>query len=127
MQITTTIIATINFTGTGLRSFNLSADTIMLISYPGELFLRMLKLLTLPMLISSLITVSANLNARLNGKMALRTITYFASTSMFTAFLGICIALSIQPGNFNTSMTVADNGIKLTSFLDNILDLGRYT
>lgn len=113
------------FTGVTLRSYNLSNDTIMLISYPGELFLRMLKLITLPMLISSLITVSANLNARMNGRIASRTIAYFASTSMASAFTGICIALLLQPGNMSVQKDVTHNNIQKANFLDSILDLGR--
>lgn len=43
------------FTGLGLRPLTLDSDTIMLISYPGELFMRLLKLMILPLVIASLI------------------------------------------------------------------------
>lgn len=112
--------------GITFRSHNFSNDTIMLISYPGELFLRLLKLVTLPMLISSLITVSANLNARMNGKIVSRTIIYFASTSMLSAFSGICIGILFKPGNASVSRDVIQDRIQKTNFLDSILDLGRY-
>lgn len=107
-----------------LRSYQLSDDTIMLISYPGELFLRMLKLITLPMLISSLITVTANLNVRTNGKIVLRTLIYFASTSMVSAFCGICLAMLLQPGSSVDAKAAVQGGQK-TKFLDSMLDLGR--
>lgn len=115
-----------NFSGITLRSHNLSHDTIMLISYPGEIFLRMLKLVTLPMLIGSLITVSANLNARMNGKMVSRTIIYFACTSMLSAFSGICISMLFKPGNANVSKDIVHGKLQKSNFLDSILDLGRY-
>jgi solute carrier family 1 (high affinity glutamate transporter) protein 2 len=39
-----------------LRPANLSSDTIMIISFPGDLLMRMLKMLVLPLVVSSLIT-----------------------------------------------------------------------
>lgn len=111
--------------GISLRSYNLSNDTIMLITYPGELFLRMLKLVTLPMLISSLVTVSANLNARMNGKIVSRTVMYFASTSMLSAFSGLCIAMLVKPGSVSDARDDTQSRSPKTSFLDSILDLGR--
>ncbi|KAG4079406.1 hypothetical protein HA402_008098 [Bradysia odoriphaga] len=113
------------FVGISLRPFNLSSDSIMLITYPGELFLRLLKLVTLPMLIASLITVSASLNARMNGKLVSRTILYFASTSLLSAFCGICFAMLIKPGSVSITKVVTQDRFQKTSFLDSILDLGR--
>lgn len=46
--------------GLTLRPLNLSSDTITLISYPGELFLRTLKLMVLPFIISCLIIGKRN-------------------------------------------------------------------
>ncbi|CAM6002408.1 unnamed protein product [Sphagnum balticum] len=42
--------------GFSLRSSKLSQETIMLISFPGDLLMRMLKMLILPLIVSSLIT-----------------------------------------------------------------------
>lgn len=108
-----------------LRPYNLSNDTIMLLSYPGELFLRILKLITLPMLISSLVTVSANLNAKMNGKIVSRTLIYFATTSALSALCGIFICMIFQPGSVTTSKQIVQTDHK-SNFLDSILDLGRY-
>ncbi|GBP84746.1 Putative sodium-dependent excitatory amino acid transporter glt-6 [Eumeta japonica] len=56
--------------GFGFRSYNLGADALLLISYPGELFMRVLKLMILPLIIASLIAGSASLNAKMSGKIA---------------------------------------------------------
>jgi len=37
-----------------LRPLKLSSDAVMLVSYPGELFMRLLKLLVLPLIIASI-------------------------------------------------------------------------
>lgn len=112
--------------GFSLRPLKLSADSIMLIAYPGELFMRVLKLMILPLVISSLIAGSASLNARMNGKIALRTLVYFATTSFFNALLGICLVLLIHPGDpnlHNNSDRSANN--HAANLLDSLLDLGR--
>ncbi|CAD7079028.1 unnamed protein product [Hermetia illucens] len=112
--------------GVSLRPLNLGPDSIMLISYPGELFMRILKLMILPLVISSLIAGSASLNARMNGKIALRTLIYFAATSFFNALLGIFLVLLIHPGDpnlHNASDRSADN--RVANLLDSLLDLGR--
>lgn len=43
------------FIGFVLRPHNLSEETIMLISFPGDVLMRMLKMIILPLIISSLI------------------------------------------------------------------------
>lgn len=113
--------------GLSLRPFDLSKDTILLIAYPGELFMRILKLMILPLVMSSLITGSASVNARMNGKIALRTFIYFASTSMFNAILGVCLVLLIHPGDPHLHHNLQNAATtKSLSLMDSILDLGRY-
>ncbi|EDV30779.2 uncharacterized protein Dana_GF14874, isoform A [Drosophila ananassae] len=112
--------------GLSLRPLHLHGDSIMLISYPGELFMRVLKLMILPLVISSLIAGSASLNAKMNGKIALRTLVYFASTSFFNAALGIALVLLIHPGNpdlHNAEDRSTDK--RAVNLLDSLLDLGR--
>ncbi|KAH8279554.1 hypothetical protein KR018_000819, partial [Drosophila ironensis] len=112
--------------GLSLRPLHLHGDSIMLISYPGELFMRVLKLMILPLVISSLIAGSASLNAKMNGKIALRTLVYFASTSFFNAALGIALVLLIHPGNpdlHNADDRSTDR--RAVNLLDSLLDLGR--
>lgn len=100
----------------------------MLIAYPGELFMRVLKLMILPLVIASLIAGSASLNAKMNGKIALRTLLYFVSTSFFNSMLGIFLVTVIHPGDagmHSTLDTVANT--KSVSLMDSLLDLGRYS
>ncbi|XP_055613526.1 excitatory amino acid transporter [Uranotaenia lowii] len=115
--------------GFSLRSLSLSADTIMLIAYPGELFMRVLKLMILPLVIASLISGSSSLNAKLNGKIALRTFIYFALTSLFNAILGTTLVLLIRPGDLRMQeaiMAEAEvSGGRTVTLMDSILDLGR--
>ncbi|XP_052869828.1 excitatory amino acid transporter isoform X1 [Anopheles cruzii] len=116
--------------GFTLRPLALSNDSVMLIAYPGELFMRVLKLMILPLVIASLISGSSSLNAKLNGKIALRTFVYFLVTSLLNAILGTALALMIHPGNPNleqvvTGATHVTATAKSVSLMDSILDLGR--
>lgn len=82
----------------------------------------------LPLVIASLITGSASINAKMNGKIALRTFVYFASTSMFNAILGVLLGILIHPGDpglhSEETRETGTNG-KGLSLMDSILDLGR--
>ncbi|XP_060803926.1 excitatory amino acid transporter [Amyelois transitella] len=113
--------------GFGLRPYNLGPDAHMIISYPGELFMRLLKLMILPLIIASLIAGSASLNAKMSGKIAVRTLLYFILTSMFNAFLGLLLATMVHPGQPELRDDV--RGVVETkrdhSILDSILDIGR--
>ncbi|CAH3873257.1 unnamed protein product [Pieris brassicae] len=112
--------------GFGLRPYHLGADALMIISYPGELFMRLLKLMILPLVIASLIAGSASLNAKMSGKIALRTLSYFVLTSMFNAFLGVVLAVLIHPGESYLKHYSATPVQKSDhSILDSLLDIGR--
>ncbi|XP_050428088.1 excitatory amino acid transporter isoform X2 [Adelges cooleyi] len=113
--------------GLVLRPLKLSSDTITLISYPGDLFLRTLKLMVLPFIISCLIIGAANLDISKNGKVAVRTIVYFVLTSVFNVCLGLTLGLLVHPGNPNLRGTNATSfsGPKKMQIMDGFLDMGR--
>ncbi|CAD1470846.1 unnamed protein product, partial [Heterotrigona itama] len=111
--------------GFGLRPLGLGDDAVMLISYPGELFMRLLKLMILPLVIASLISGSASLNARMNGMIAVRTLVYFILSSLLNAVLGVVLVLLIHPGNpgIRKSIATSHSG-RAVNILDSLLDLG---
>jgi Na+/H+-dicarboxylate symporter len=112
--------------GISLRPLNLSKDTIMLISYPGELFMRILKLMILPLVIASLITGCASINVKMNGKIAFKTFVYFVLTSLLNAILGAFFVILIHPGSpemrSNTEVIAKE---KNNNLMDSLTDIGR--
>lgn len=112
--------------GFSLRSANLSSDTIMLISFPGDILMRMLKMLILPLIVSSLITGVAVLDPKSSGKIGLYAIGYYLVTTILAAILGIILVVTIKPGDENTKRDVGE-GTTTSSFTtqDAILDLIR--
>ena len=113
--------------GIGLRPFLLPSSTILLLAYPGEMFMRLLKLMILPLVIASLITGAASLNAKLNGKMAARTIVYFLSTSLLSSLVGLAFTVAIHPGNPKVKEVLGEGTTteRRVELVDNFLDLGR--
>ena len=99
--------------GVSLRVLEPSEEAITLINYPGELFMRLLKLMILPLVIASLITGCASLNAKMSGMIAVRTIFYFLSTSLIAAILGLIMVVAIHPGDSNLKTEVAEGKVSL--------------
>jgi len=113
--------------GLVLRPLDLSDDVIHLLAYPGELFMRLLKCMILPLIIASLITGAASLNAKMNGMIAMRTITYFLVTSLLSAVVGLALVIAIHPGDPHTKdiLGPGTTASKKIDLVDNFLDLGR--
>ncbi|XP_037958107.1 excitatory amino acid transporter 1 [Teleopsis dalmanni] len=71
---------------------------IMYISFPGELFLRMLKCLIVPLLVSSITSAIGGLDLSMSSKIASRSIIYYLLTTISAVILGICLVTTIKPG-----------------------------
>jgi len=84
--------------GCFMRYFNFTKDSIVLISFPGDVLMRMLKMLILPLIVSSLISGLAQLDAKSSGKMGTRAIAYYIATTILAAMLGIALVVFIHPG-----------------------------
>ncbi|KAM8824918.1 solute carrier family 1 member 9 isoform 2-T4 [Synchiropus picturatus] len=103
------------------------SSALTMVSFPGEILMRMLKMLILPLIISSLITGLAGLDARSSGRMGSRAMVYYMSTTVIAAILGVILVLSIHPGNpklRGTTYTVVPKNQEVSS-LDAFLDLLR--
>lgn len=81
-----------------IRLSNPSTETIMILSFPGDLLMRMLKMLILPLITSSLITGLAVLDPKSSGKLGLYALTYYFCTTILAAILGIVLVQVIRPG-----------------------------
>ncbi|XP_043915175.1 excitatory amino acid transporter 2-like [Protopterus annectens] len=104
----------------------LNSDIVMLISFPGDILMRMLKMLILPLIISSLISGLAGLDAKSSGRMGTRAMVYYMSTTISAAVLGVILVLSIHPGNpkLKKQVSIAEKNEDVSS-MDAFLDLIR--
>ncbi|KHN86431.1 Excitatory amino acid transporter [Toxocara canis] len=112
-----------------LRPWNLEPQTIMLLSFPGEILMHMLKMMILPLIISSLISGLAQLDAKQSGRMGSLAILYYVVTTVIAviaSFTGIFLVLSIHPGDPTIKQDLGEGTEgKTVSTLDTFLDLIR--
>ncbi|XP_018615252.1 excitatory amino acid transporter 3 [Scleropages formosus] len=66
--------------------------------FPGEILMRMLKMVILPLVISSMITGVAALDSEVSGRIGLRAVVYYFSTTIIAVILGIVLVMAIKPG-----------------------------
>ena len=102
------------------------ATTIMLIGFPGELFMNVLKMLILPLIVASLICALATLDSKATGKIGRRTVLYYLATTLLAVVLGIVLVVTIRPGESGSKGETEDERIsKPRRSLDSFLDLIR--
>jgi solute carrier family 1 (high affinity glutamate transporter) protein 2 len=101
-----------------------SDNTIFLVAFPGELLMRMLKMLILPLIISSLIAGLSQLDPKSSGKMGVRAMVYYLTTTVMAAIVGCILVTAIHPGNPSIRENIG-TGTQDTkvSTLDAILDI----
>ncbi|NXR02131.1 EAA3 protein, partial [Sagittarius serpentarius] len=95
-------------------------------SFPGEVLMRMLKLIILPLIISSMITGVAALDSSVSGKIGLRAVVYYFCTTVIAVILGIVLVVTIKPGAPQTANEIDRVGsTPEVSTVDAMLDLIR--
>uniref|UniRef100_A0A3Q0SN00 Amino acid transporter n=1 Tax=Amphilophus citrinellus TaxID=61819 RepID=A0A3Q0SN00_AMPCI len=94
--------------------------------FPGEILMRMLKLVILPLIISSMITGVAALDSEVSGKIGLRAVIYYFSTTIIAVVLGIILVMTIKPGMSQTAEYIDRAGTTPNvTTVDTLLDLLR--
>ncbi|KAM3868496.1 solute carrier family 1 member 3a [Diretmus argenteus] len=111
--------------GFALRPYKMSYREVKFFSFPGELLMRMLQMLVLPLLVSSLITGMAALDSRASGKMGMRAVVYYTTTTIIAVFIGIVMVLIIHPGKGSKDEFGKQEKIEQVSPADAFLDLIR--
>lgn len=122
----------------------------MILSFPGDILMRMLKMLILPLITSSLITGRfcgekratrlqrslslglAVLDPKSSGKLGFYALTYYFTTTILAAVLGIILVQVIRPGERGNKNQVREELLgddpmaDHVTTLDAIFDLFRY-
>nr|XP_046264797.1 excitatory amino acid transporter 1-like isoform X2 [Scatophagus argus] len=112
--------------GFALRHINMSARDVKYLTFPGELLMRILQMLVLPLIISSMITGMSSVNRKTYGKIGLRAFSFYMVTTIIAAFTGIALAVLIQPGKSSRTVSVTSHGdAEAVQTVDSFLDLIR--
>uniref|UniRef100_A0A0M3IN22 Amino acid transporter n=1 Tax=Ascaris lumbricoides TaxID=6252 RepID=A0A0M3IN22_ASCLU len=77
-----------------LRPFNLSDEACLLINFPGEIFLQVLKMMILPLIFSSLISALAQMDASESGQMGITTVVYYIVTAALSTIVSLFSSLN---------------------------------
>ncbi len=87
--------------------------------------MRMLKMLIIPLIVSTLVAGLAGLDATASGTMGLRAIVYYMSTTFIAVVLGIILVVSIRPGDRTQVAGNEDAEDEPANVADSFLDLIR--
>lgn len=115
-----------------LRSFfEFNDNQISYFGFIGQLFLRMLKFLILPLIATSLISGIAGLGSNSAGKIAARALIYYFSTTITAVVIGIILVVIIKPGSgrgadVDQTMRLPIDTNKIVTTHDTLLDLIRF-
>ncbi|XP_017576286.1 excitatory amino acid transporter 3-like [Pygocentrus nattereri] len=95
-------------------------------SFPGEILMQMLKMVVLPLVFSSIITGVAALQSEASGRIGLRAVLYYLSTTIMATILGVVLVVTIKPGepSHSTNVDLAGTSGKVST-VDAMLDLIR--
>uniref|UniRef100_A0A3Q3AU40 Amino acid transporter n=1 Tax=Kryptolebias marmoratus TaxID=37003 RepID=A0A3Q3AU40_KRYMA len=96
------------------------------IGFPGEILMRMLQLVTVPLIVTSVLTGVAGLSINTSRKIAIRAGVYFISTTLMSVTVGLILVVIMKPGGDAHSVIENDSeDEEQFSMVDALLDLFR--
>ncbi|XP_047230651.1 excitatory amino acid transporter 5 [Girardinichthys multiradiatus] len=125
--LTLSVIAVITGCTLGflLRGTQLSTQAKIYFSFPGELLMRMLKMLILPLITSSLMSGLSSMESKACCRMGVLTVTYYLWTTFIAVVVGIVLVLIIKPGTGTEMDSNRLGGGPVMTSADALLDLIR--
>uniref|UniRef100_A0A8C4T298 Amino acid transporter n=1 Tax=Erpetoichthys calabaricus TaxID=27687 RepID=A0A8C4T298_ERPCA len=118
--------------GLAVRRMELSRAHMIYFAFPGEMLLRMLKMIILPLVVCSLVSGAASLDTRSLGKLGGIAVAYFLVTTLIASGIAVALAFIIKPGvgagRLNTnSLGLSDTVNTDKETVDSFLDLASLT
>ncbi|XP_055599638.1 excitatory amino acid transporter 1-like [Uranotaenia lowii] len=115
--------------GVGLRNLEDGTWTqrnVMYVNMVGDLFLRAIKGIILPLIITSLISAVGSLDQGLTKKIGGIAILYYMTTTILAVIEGVILVTTIEPGKRSSDSNVGGNAQKTNvTTVDTFLDLVR--
>ncbi|GCC34465.1 hypothetical protein chiPu_0012939 [Chiloscyllium punctatum] len=85
--------------GLSVRNLHLNRVQIIYFSFPGELLLRLLKMIIIPLVVCSLVSGAASLDPRALGKLGGWAMLFFLLTTLTASAIGVTMAFIVKPGD----------------------------
>lgn len=100
---------------------------VMYVQFVGDLFLRMLKALIIPLLISSIVAAIGALDLSLSYKIGARAIVYYMTTTVLAVIEGIILVVIVHPGRAEEGVDKIkrEGTSRNVTTVDTLLDLVR--
>ncbi|KAF4016447.1 hypothetical protein G4228_008353 [Cervus hanglu yarkandensis] len=118
--------------GAALRGLKLNRTQVTYLAFPGEMLLRMLRMIILPLVVCSLVSGAASLDASSLGRLGGIAIAYFGLTTLGASALAVALAFIIKPGSGAQTLQSSDLGLEDSGpppvpkeTVDSFLDLTR--
>ncbi|XP_029003696.1 excitatory amino acid transporter 5-like isoform X2 [Betta splendens] len=118
-------VATGCMLGFMLRGTQMSTQAKIYFSFPGELLMRMLKMLILPLITSSLMSGLSSMESKACCRMGVLTVTYYLWTTFIAVVVGIVLVVIIKPGVGTEVESNRLGGGPVMTSADALLDLIR--
>ncbi|VDI07833.1 Hypothetical predicted protein [Mytilus galloprovincialis] len=99
--------------GVVVRNTNPTDSTLMWVGILGEIYLNMLKMMIVPLIVASVITGTATLDPKSNGKISLVSLGYIMSTNFLGCLVGSILCVIIRPGEIAKTEVKALNSVPL--------------
>ncbi|XP_035390133.1 neutral amino acid transporter B(0) [Electrophorus electricus] len=115
------------FIGLSVRQAQLSETQIIYFGFPGELLIRLLKMIIIPLVVCSLVSGAASIDPTALGKLGGWAMLFFLVTTLISSAVGVVMAFIIQPGS-SESVKPKINGDDIPEakeVIDSFLDLIR--
>lgn len=102
-------------------------DYVEYFTWMGDVFLRALKMVIVPLILSSIVSGVANIGSGENlGRLGFKTLTYYLSTSTFAILVGLLFVNILNPGvgaDLGLSKNVEELAVAKESFGDTLINI----
>ncbi len=111
----------------GIAYGHFFSDSVHYVSWAGDLFLRALKMIIIPLILSSIISGITNIGSAENfGRLGLKTLLYYVSTSTLAILTGLFFVNLFKPGvgaDLGLVREVEDIAVLEDSFGDTLMKI----
>lgn len=117
------------FIGLGVRNVELTRTQIIYVGFPGELLIRLLKMIIIPLVVCSLVSGAASIDPKALGKLGGWAMLFFLVTTLIASSIGVVMAFILTPGSVSITKPkvqgIDDEVPAAKEVIDSFLDLIR--
>uniref|UniRef100_A0A3P8Q9P2 Amino acid transporter n=1 Tax=Astatotilapia calliptera TaxID=8154 RepID=A0A3P8Q9P2_ASTCA len=115
------------FIGLGVRNVTLTRTQVIYIGFPGEILIRLLKMIIIPLVVCSLVSGAASIDPKALGKLGGLAMLFFLITTLIASSIGVVMAFIISPGSVSVSKPayLEEDVPAHKEIIDSFLDLIR--